>query len=395
MLHAQHARVRALLLERRASLAEVHAQRHDHRLAQRINRRIGDLCESLAQEVVQRRHLVRQHRERRVITHAPHDLGRGCCHRFEDHAEILMPISERELQRAQLLTRLDQRLDAILRRECRHVLLNPARIRPACGDFTLRRQVAHDATAGRIHQQHAARAQLAAFDHIPRIEVDDADFRARHHHAVRANLVAARAQTVPVQRHRDLHTIAVGERRRSVPRLDHALVVLVKRLHGRLDVRILLPRLRDQHHRRMYRAASGAHQQLERVVEAGRVAAARTDGVAKAGAISTELRRIKQSAAHRHRVAIAPQRVDLTVVPEQTERLRQFPAWQGVGGVAFVKYRNRRLECGIEQIGIELRQLSAAEQAFVHDRAARERTEVERCQSECFGTMLHLAARQV
>ena len=373
----------------------MHAQRHHHRLAQRINRRIGDLCESLAQKVVQRRHLVRQHRERRVITHAPHDFGAGGRHRFEDHAQILVPISERELQRAQLLTRLHQRLDAILRRQRRHVLLNPARIRPACGDFTLRGEIAHDATAGRIHQQHAAGAELAAFDDITRIEVDDTHFRTRHHHAVGADLVAARAQTVPVQRHRDLHAVAVGERRRPVPRLDHALVVLVERLHGRLDVRVLLPRLRDQHHRRMHRAPSGAHQQFERVVEARRVAAAGTDRVPEPGAMSTEVWRIQQPTAHRHRVAIAPQCVDFSVVPEQAERLRQFPARQCVGGVAFVKHCDRGLKCGVEQIGIELRQLSAAEQAFVHDRAARERTKVERCQSECFGAMLHLAACQV
>ena len=50
-------------------------QRHHDRLAQRIDRRIGDLRELLAEIVVQRADLVRQHRHRRVIAHGADRLA--------------------------------------------------------------------------------------------------------------------------------------------------------------------------------------------------------------------------------------------------------------------------------------------------------------------------------
>ena len=53
---------------------DLRLQRHHDRLAQRIDRRVGDLGELLAEVVVERAHLVRQHRERRVIAHRAHRL---------------------------------------------------------------------------------------------------------------------------------------------------------------------------------------------------------------------------------------------------------------------------------------------------------------------------------
>ena len=372
MLHTQHACVRRLLFKRRSTLTKMHAQRHHHRFAQRVNRRIGDLREALTQEVIQWRHFVRQYRKWRVITHAPHNFGRSACHRLEDHAQIFVAVPERELQRSQLLARLHQRLHAVLRRKRRHVLLNPSTIRTTSGNFALGGEVTHDTPTRRVNQQHAARTEFSALDNVARIEIDDTHFRARDNHAVRADFVPARTQSVAIERDSDLHAIAVRQRRRSIPRFNHALVVFVERLHRRLHVGILLPCLRHQHHHRVNRTASRAHQQFERVVETRGVAAARADRIAKARAIRAELRRIEQPAPHRHCVAISPQRIDLAVVAEHAERLRQLPARQRVGGVALMKYGDRRFERRIEQIGIELRQLSAAEQPLVHDRATGE-----------------------
>ena len=47
MLQAQHARVRGPLQQRRAAPAQMHAERHHHRLAQRIDRRVRHLREAL------------------------------------------------------------------------------------------------------------------------------------------------------------------------------------------------------------------------------------------------------------------------------------------------------------------------------------------------------------
>ena len=55
--------------------ADLRRQRHHEALAQRIDRRIRDLGEGLAEIFVQRPRLARQHRDRRVVAHRAGRLG--------------------------------------------------------------------------------------------------------------------------------------------------------------------------------------------------------------------------------------------------------------------------------------------------------------------------------
>ena len=61
--------VAARLLEQVELRAQAGLQRHHDLLAQRIDGRVGDLRELLAEVVVQRARLARQHRQRRVVAH--------------------------------------------------------------------------------------------------------------------------------------------------------------------------------------------------------------------------------------------------------------------------------------------------------------------------------------
>ena len=172
-------------------------------------------------------------------------------------------------------------------------------------------------------------------------------------------------------------------------------MVFVEGLHHRFDVGILLPRLRHQHHGGVDRRAAGAHEELQRVVEARRIAAARSDRIAHAFGQITERWGLEQGAAHGHPVAIAPQRVDLAVVRQHAERLRQIPPWHRVRGVALVKHGDRAFERGVAQVGEEVAELSTGEESLVHHRAARHRTDVERIGAPGECPVLHLATGEV
>jgi hypothetical protein len=56
-------------------------QRHHLALAQRIDRRIGDLAEILPEELADQPRLVRDHRERRIVAHRADRFLGGLDHR--------------------------------------------------------------------------------------------------------------------------------------------------------------------------------------------------------------------------------------------------------------------------------------------------------------------------
>ena len=78
-----------------------------------------------------------------------------------------------------------------------------------------------------------------------------------------------------------------------------------------------------------------------------------------------------------HPVDVAEQRVDLAVVREHAERLRQAPGREGVRRIALVVDREIGDEPVVEQIRIERGQLLGEEQPLVDNRAAAQRADVE------------------
>ncbi len=80
---------------------------------------------------------------------------------------------------------------------------------------------------------------------------------------------------------------------------------------------------------------------------------------------------------------------------QHAERLREFPARHGVGGVPLVEHRNGRFEGRITQVGEELAELAAIQEPLVHHRAARQRADVKGLEGAGERPVLHLAPRQV
>ena len=261
---------RGAIGEQRAATPQMHAQGHHERLAQRIDRGVRDLREPLAQVRVEARRYARERRDRRVVPHAPHGVLAFAAHRLEHVANIFEAPTERELPRHDLGFRTGrgrgggpQRPDALRR---------PARVRTTPRHLALRLGVVEDRLAPGVDHQQLARAEPSALDHARGVQVHEPDLGARHHQPVARDLVAAGAQPIAIERRSDHHTVRERQRRRPVPRLHQAVVELVEAAQRGLHLHRALVRLRHEHHEGVHRVAAGAHQQLERVVEAGRVA---------------------------------------------------------------------------------------------------------------------------
>ena len=118
-------------------------------------------------------------------------------------------------------------------------------------------------------------------------------------------------------------------------------------------------------------------QQLEHLVEAGRIARPRGADRVDARQVPLNERGLEEGLPGPHPVAVARQRVDLAVVAQVAVGVRQRPARERVGREARVHQRQARLERRVAQVGEELAQLLRRQHPLVDDGAGRQRREVE------------------
>ena len=235
-------------------------------------RRVGHLGEELGEVVVQQARAVREHGDGGVRAHGADRLGPGAGHRTEDHPQLLGRVAEETLLRDHT---------AVLRREhgARRKLLEPDLVlgQPlAVG--VLGRQLGLDLLVldepalGRVDQEHAARLQAALADHTLGGDVQHAHLTGQHDEPVVGDPVPSRPKPVAVED--GAHDRAVGEahRGRAVPRLHQRRVVAVEGAARPVHGGVVLPGLGDHHQHGVRQRAPAEMQQLEHLVEAGRVA---------------------------------------------------------------------------------------------------------------------------
>ena len=103
----------------------------------------------------------------------------------------------------------------------------------------------------------------------------------------------------------------------------------------------------------MQNVASGQHQHLHRVIEAGRIRSSRLDDRFQQIDVFTPDFRHQLRLSSVHPVAIASNRVDLAIVPKNAERLAERPGRESVRAIPFVVQADRSLEFGIREISIK------------------------------------------
>lgn len=375
----------------------------DDLLADRVERRVGHLGEQLLEVVEQHARALGEHRDRGVGAHRAECLGTGLGHRRDQEVEFFTGVTE------DLLPQRDSVMRHVLVRRCLDVvdrdqsLLEPLPVGMLGGELVLDLLVVDDAAGRGVHEEHAARLQTHLLHDVGVVDVEHADLGGHDDQSVLGDPDTAGAQAVPVEH--GAHDGAVGEadRRRPVPRLHQRGVVAVERPMLGLHRLVTLPCLGNHHENGVREAASAEVEQLEHLVEAR--------GVRRTGGADREdLRRrvgpeglgVDERLAGPHPVLVAGDGVDLAVVGDAAERMRQRPRREGVGGEARMHQTERALDARVLQVDVELPQLRGRQHALVDEGASGQAGEVHGLAARAVGActlvaelVLHALAHDV
>ena len=358
-------------------LAELGGQRHDAVFAQRIDRRVGDLRERLAEIIVERSAVLAQHRHRGVIAHRAGGFLLGLGQRAQDLLDFLGAELEQLVVAAQgaLVEGLfhQRRIDQ-LGLQVGHALLQPLLVRRAATVDAVDGVRIEQVTALEVDGHHLARPQLALAHHALGRHFPHARFGGHQEVTVGGEHPARRAQAVAVQGTGGIATVAGHDAGRAVPRLAVEPVELVE--GGQVGILELqrLGRRRHQDAQCLDQLHASADHQLEHVVQALRIRAVHGDHRIELGDI--EARGLPHLAARLGPAAVALDGVDLAIVREHPERMRQRPARQRVGGEALVEHDRTGGQVVALQVHVEAAQLVRQHHALVADRIRAERGDV-------------------
>ena len=358
--------------------ADRHLGGHDDLFADGVDRRVGDLGEELLEVGVEQLGPLGEHRQSGVVAHCADRLRASGGHRVDQDPDVLSGVAE-DLLAAQhgFVVRLDDARRGRKLGQLDQPLANPLLVRVFRGDAVLEFVIGDDPLFGRVHEEHAARLQAALGHDLVGRNVEHAGLGGHHHAAVDGDVVAGRAQAVAVQRGADPDAVGEGDRRRSVPRLHEAGVVLVEGFLVWRHRLVVLPWFGDHHHQGMGQRAAREVQQLEGVVEDGRVGAIGVDGRQRLGKFVAEQLGAELRLTGVHPVDIAAQGVDLAVVGDVAVWMRPRPGRKGVGREARVDHGDGALDALVEQVRVEGSQLGGVEHPLEDDRPAAERGDVE------------------
>ncbi len=358
--------------EKRHAGAEQGAQAHDEAFAQGIDRRVGDLGESLPQVVRHRSWPSRHGSERRVVPHGEGGFVGVGGHGLEHHGELFLRVPVSRLPLHQVGRRLGHRLARLERGE---TVGRPLGVRRGGGHVLLDGRIADHTEVGGDHH-HVPGPEAATVDHAVPGGVDGPHLRGAHDHAVLADGVPQRSQAVAVEDCANPRAVGEDHARRPVPGLHESGVVLVEATDVGVQVTGLLPRLGDEHGHGMAEVTPAPHEHLGRLVEHPRIAVVGIEhGTqellgAESGLHGSEV------GPGPHPALVAADGVDLSVVAEEAERLGPLPRGQGVGAEALVEDGQGSGEALVGQVEVERVEGVGRDQALVDDRTERARHHV-------------------
>ncbi len=340
-------------------------QRGHQLLADRVERRVGHLGEQLREVVEEQPWLVAEGRDRGVGAHRAERLAAGVGHRREQDPQLLLGVAEDLLAAGDRGVRVHDVLalgDVV---EVHQAGVQPLGVRRLGGEGRLELVVLDDPVLLGVDQEHLPRLEPALPDDRGGVEVEHADLGGQHDETVVGDPVARGAQPVAVEHRTDL--VAVGEDHagRSVPGLHHRGVERVERAPRVVHLGVVLPRLRDHHQHRVGERSPAHVEQLQHLVERRRVGRARGADRVEPLEVARDQVGVEQGLAGPHPVAVAHHGVDLAVVGDEPERVRERPAREGVGREPRVHDAQRRGDALVTQVGEELVELLGGEHPLV------------------------------
>ena len=385
--------------EQVALRSDIGLDRHDQVLTDRVDWRVGDLGEQLLEVRVEKLRLQRQDRQGGVIAHrvdgllcVAHQGGNGHVHFFLVVAEgdlLLRQAEDVEIIGWSGGSRVDflDKADALA--------LHPLAVGLAGGELFLDFAVMGHRTFFEVDDDDFAGGETAFFYDGGIVDKGSADFGSEREQAIVGDLVASRPQAVAVKTGGDRFAVGECQRGRAIPGLREAAVILVEVFHLRAGERIDAPRRGNQHGHGVFQGATGENQQFEGVVEAGGVRGARIDEILQQLHVVAPDLAFELADPGIEPVAVAAKGIDLAVVGEHAERLRQAPGRKGVRAEALMVEADRRGVVGTLQVEVELLQCRGDEEGLVGNQTMGERTDVKAGNIFLLGFQFDLATAEI
>ena len=236
----------------------------------------------------------------------------------------------------------------------------------------LRVGVLEDRPPAGLHEQQLPGSESPPTDRVCGGERNGPRLRRHGDEPVAVHGEGRRAQAVAVDERPDPLPVAEHDRSRPVPRRQHPGAPSTQRRDVRVRGTSERERLRDRREQRGREAPAGRRQQLQALVERQRVGAVRGQQRTRGGELGGDRPATDVARATAHLLAIPAHGVDLAVVGDGAERLRQPPDRTGVRRVPLVEDRVADLD-GCAQVRVELGQTATGDQALVDDRPTRRR----------------------
>ena len=357
------------LLQQVAVVPQIDGGVGDDLLPDGVDGRVGDLGEELLEVVEEGLALVVQHRQGDVDAHGGGGLGGVPGHGEDGGLHVFIGVAEGLLDAGQLLPGVG--LHPVVGDgqvpQPHQVPVQPLAVGRA-GGVPLLDLVVPDDPAGRgVHQQHLARLQPGLAHDALRRDVQHPHLGGEDELVVAGDVVPAGAQAVAVQ-HR-AHAVPVGEedRGRAVPGLHQDGVVLVEVPLGAGDGLVVAPGLGQGDHDRQGQLHAAHHQELQGVVQHGRVGAVHVHHRQHLVHVRGQHPRGHGLLPGQHPVDVAPDGVDLPVVEDKAVGVGPLPGGVGVGGEAGVDQGDGALVVPVLEVGVEPAQLVDQEHALVDD----------------------------
>ena len=357
------------LFQNVAPVADVGHETHHKLFPDRIDRRVRHLCEKLFEIGEEKLRFFGENCQRGIIAHGADRFLALFRHRLQNDVDIFAGASEELLAADQILFRFRWRDVGEKTVDGKAVLLHPAAIRLASRKTVLDLGIEDQAMMFEIEKKDLAGFQASLALHFFRRNIQNSGLARQNKESVFTFCVTCRAQTVAVEDRAGVDAVCESDSRGTIPWFHQSGVIFEESPDIAAHVIFCPPSLRDEHQHGVFDGASGCDQQFQHIIETCRIALTRFDQRKDFFQIVAQDRRSKEFFPCLERIQIAAQGIDLAVVGETAEWVRQLPCGKCVRAVPLMDDRKARPEKFIGKIGIELFDLSREQKTFIYDRA--------------------------
>ena len=201
----------------RTYATDIFGETHYKFLTYRVDGRIGDLCELLAEIVEEDLWLVGNNSQRSVITHSCHWLLTLSTHRDDRTVDVLLAKAETHQLAFEVLDTVDNLSSALEVLELDAVGREPLAIRMLSSKFCLDLTIIVDLAFLRIDEQDLSWLQSTLAHYLAWIEIHHANLARHNHHATLGDGVARWAKTIAVEHTTCETSVAEHQCSRTIP----------------------------------------------------------------------------------------------------------------------------------------------------------------------------------